>query len=427
MSRLFIAFGVVCIIAWVFFSVKSISAKKGSGKNAAILAAVFTGLSSILSFLIATGVIPLDSSKISVSNNTAPVTESNNYTDGDTNAESLTFLDFPFSETENTQGAEEAEKINNPTKETNDVPINLTDVILNLKGEIKKEDQEDSYSIHTDRSGTYRFEISGLNAEKKVSMCLKDVGGGEMFRNTWIENGEGITANDLEAGKTYYVIIQQATGFTPYTLIIGKQQQTIDINGSKSIGGEIVFTDQVNKYSFTPAICGTYRFEVEDLYAEKKISMFIIDEGGGVVIQNTWIENGEGITTDQLQAHHPYLILIQQAQGLSKYTLKIGYQTETKNVFADSVETDAITFRDQVNIYSFTPRTAKQYRFEINDVQCGKKVSMLISDQGGGNLEKNTWIENGEGISTEQLKVGEEYFIKIVYANGCTPYSLIIK
>ena len=427
MSRLFIAFGVVCIIAWVFFSVKSISAKKGSGKNAAILAAVFTGLSSILSFLIATGVIPLDSSKISVSNNTAPVTESNNYTDGDTNAESLTFLDFPFSETENTQGAEEAEKINNPTKETNDVPINLTDVILNLKGEIKKEDQEDSYSIHTDRSGTDRFEISGLNAEKKVSMCLKDVGGGEMFRNTWIENGEGITANDLEAGKTYYVIIQQATGFTPYTLIIGKQQQTIDINGSKSIGGEIVFTDQVNKYSFTPAICGTYRFEVEDLYAEKKISMFIIDEGGGVVIQNTWIENGEGITTDQLQAHHPYLILIQQAQGLSKYTLKIGYQTETKNVFADSVETDAITFRDQVNIYSFTPRTAKQYRFEINDVQCGKKVSMLISDQGGGNLEKNTWIENGEGISTEQLKVGEEYFIKIVYANGCTPYSLIIK
>lgn len=427
MSRLFIAFGVVCIIAWVFFSVKSISAKKGPGKNAAILAAVFTGLSSILSFLIATGVIPLDSSKISVSNNTAPVTESNNYTDGDTNAESLTFLDFPFSETENTQGAEEAEKINNPTKETNDVPINLTDVIFNLKGEIKKEDQEDSYSIHTDRSGTYRFEISGLNAEKKVSMCLKDVGGGEMFRNTWIENGEGITANDLEAGKTYYVIIQQATGFTPYTLIIGKQQQTIDINGSKSIGGEIVFTDQVNKYSFTPAICGTYRFEVEDLYAEKKISMFIIDEGGGVVIQNTWIENGEGITTDQLQAHHPYLILIQQAQGLSKYTLKIGYQTETKNVFADSVETDAITFRDQVNIYSFTPRTAKQYRFEINDVQCGKKVSMLISDQGGGNLEKNTWIENGEGISTEQLKVGEEYFIKIVYANGCTPYSLIIK
>lgn len=427
MSRLFIAFGVVCIIAWVFFSVKSISAKKGPGKNAAILAAVFTGLSSILSFLIATGVIPLDSSKISVSNNTAPVTESNNYTDGDTNAESLTFLDFPFSETENTQGAEEAEKINNPTKETNDVPINLTDVILNLKGEIKKEDQEDSYSIHTDRSGTYRFEISGLNAEKKVSMCLKDVGGGEMFRNTWIENGEGITANDLEAGKTYYVIIQQATGFTPYTLIIGKQQQTIDINGSKSIGGEIVFTDQVNKYSFTPAICGTYRFGVEDLYAEKKISMFIIDEGGGVVIQNTWIENGEGITTDQLQAHHPYLILIQQAQGLSKYTLKIGYQTETKNVFADSVETDAITFRDQVNIYSFTPRTAKQYRFEINDVQCGKKVSMLISDQGGGNLEKNTWIENGEGISTEQLKVGEEYFIKIVYANGCTPYSLIIK
>ena len=210
-------------------------------------------------------------------------------------------------------------------------------------------------------------------------------------------------------------------------MIIGKQQQTIDINGSKSIGGEIVFTDQVNKYSFTPAICGTYRFEVEDLYAEKKISMFIIDEGGGVVIQNTWIENGEGITTDQLQAHHPYLILIQQAQGLSKYTLKIGYQTETKNVFADSVETDAITFRDQVNIYSFTPRTAKQYRFEINDVQCGKKVSMLISDQGGGNLEKNTWIENGEGISTEQLKVGEEYFIKIVYANGCTPYSLIIK
>lgn len=427
MSRLFIAFGVVCIIAWVFFSVKSISAKKGPGKNAAILAAVFTGLSSILSFLIATDVIPLDSSKISVSNNTAPVTESNNYTDGDTNAESLTFLDFPFSETENTQGAEEAEKINNPTKETNDVPINLTDVILNLKGEIKKEDQEDSYSIHTDRSGTYRFEISGLNAEKKVSMCLKDVGGGEMLRNTWIENGEGITANDLEAGKTYYVIIQQETGFTPYTLIIGKQQQTIDINGSKSIGGEIVFTDQVNKYSFTPAICGTYRFEVEDLYAEKKISMFIIDEGGGVVIQNTWIENGEGITTDQLQAHHPYLILIQQAQGLSKYTLKIGYQTETKNVFADSVETDAITFRDQVNIYSFTPRTAKQYRFEINDVQCGKKVSMLISDQGGGNLEKNTWIENGEGISTEQLKVGEEYFIKIVYANGCTPYSLIIK
>ena len=427
----YIVLGIVFIIAFVFFSIISIVTESEKRKKASIAATIFSGFSSILSFLMAAQVIPVNlppepaisattSSIESVADNRTITTVDEEITDEQT--ETITLSDVLFSEHSYTEELPETVETG-----TTQVPVNSTGVILEYNGRITKENQEDSYPIFITKRGTYRFEISGLNAEKEISMYLKDGGGGEITRNTWIKNGSGITKSDLEAGKTYYVVIRQASGFSPYTLKIGTQQDTVDISGVDSIDGEIVFTDQVNKYSFSPTIEGTYRIEVNDLYAEKKISMYITDEGDGIVKQNTWIQNGDGITTDQLRAHHQYTILIKQAQGLSRYTLKIGYQTETKYIYDNSVEMGAITFKDQVNYYSFTPSLAKQYRFELNEIQSQKKVSLYISDQGGGTLEKNTWIGNGEGISTERLKAGEEYFIKVAYADGFTPYTLTVK
>lgn len=423
MRPLCIALCVIFLIISVGFSNKSKAAVSGPGKKASIIAAVFLGLFSLLSFLI--GVVPTkETPKIDESEPNATFYSSNSVDEKitDDSTERVTLSDVSFSDpayTEDSQGVVEVGTTRSPSKSTG--------VILEWNGIITKDDQEDSYPVFIDKSGTYRFEISDLNAEKEISMFLKDDGGGEITRKTWIGNGDGITRDDLKAGRRYYVVVQQASGYTPYTLKIGTQQDTVDINGADSIDGEIEFTDQVNKYSFCPTMDGTYRFEINDLYAEKRISMYITDEGDGLVKQNTWIQNGDGITTDQLRAHHQYTILIKQAQGLSRYTLKIGYQTETKYIYDNSVEMGAITFKDQVNYYSFTPSLAKQYRFELNEIQSQKKVSLYISDQGGGTLEKNTWIGNGEGISTERLKAGEEYFIKVAYADGFTPYTLTVK
>ena len=423
MRLLCIVLCVVFLIISVVFSIKSKAALSGPIKKAAIVAAVFLGLYSLLSFLI--DVIPTkDTLKIDESEPNATIHSSDSVDDNitDDSKERVTLFDVSFSDPAYTEDSQETVEIGATRS-----PSKSTGVILEWNGIITKDNQEDSYSVFIDKSGTYRFEISDLNAEKEISMYLKDDGGGEITRKTWIGNGDGITRDDLKAGRRYYVVVQQASGYTPYTLKIGTQQDTVDINGADSIDGKIEFTDQVNKYSFSPTINGTYRFEINDLYAEKRISMYITDEGDGIVKQNTWIQNGDGITTDQLRANHQYTILIKQAQGLSRYTLKIGYQTETKYIYDNSVEIGAITFKEQVNYYSFTPSIAKQYRFELSDIQSGKKVSMFISDHGGGDLETNTWIGNGEGISTERLKAGEEYFIKVAYADGFTPYTLTVE
>ena len=300
-------------------------------------------------------------------------------------------------------------------------------LICTYDGELSEEDEEISYSFVPLRSGTYRFEISGLYEEREISIYIFDAGDGLVAKREWIGNSGGITTRDLIPGQDYSILVKQEKGFSPYTLSICSQAETVSVNGAKRIIDSTVFTDQENKYQFTPELEGTYRFEINELYAEKQISMYIFDEGDGTVSKKEWIGNGNGITISSLQTKKPYTIVIKQAVGYSPYVLDIGYPNETRLLSENGSINGELTFTDQVDIYSFIPQKEGNYSFKVSNMQTGKEISMFIVDEGGGTVDRHEWIGNDSGVDTSQLQIDKQYYVKIVQEDGFTPYTLSVE
>lgn len=297
-------------------------------------------------------------------------------------------------------------------------------LISTYDGELSEEDDELSYSFVPLRSGIHRFEISGLYEERKVSIYIYDAGNGIVAKREWIGNLDGVTTGDLTPGQDYTVLVKQEEGLSSFTLSICSPAETVSVGNETHINDSIVFTGQENKYHFVPKIDGTYRFEINELYAEKQISMYIFDKGNGTVEKKEWIGNGNGITISSLQPNKPYTIVVKQEAGYSPYVLDIGYPNETKSLSDNGTVNGNLTFTDQVDIFSFIPQKEGIYSFKVSDIQTEKEISMFIVDEGNGVVDRHEWIGNDSGIETNRLQTYKQYYIKIVQVDGFTPYML---
>ena len=206
------------------------------------------------------------------------------------------------------------------------------------KGNITRDKQQDEYSFTPPRDGTYRFEFSGMYAQMKVNLYIRDAGGGLVALRKdgtggsgSISDGQGLTTDKLNAGQRYTVQVEHRAGHTPYTLSIGCPKPTVDISAYSSLSDSIEFTGQQNNYSFTPAAAGTYRFEFSDMYAQTQVNLYIRDAGGGLVaFRNHGIggvgslSNGGSLSTDKLNAGQCYTVQVEHRAGHTPYTLNIG-------------------------------------------------------------------------------------------------------
>lgn len=92
------------------------------------------------------------------------------------------------------------------------------------------------------------------------------------------------------------------------------------------------------------------------------------------------------LTIKDMQAGETYQVQVKQYTGLDSYTLSIGHQKETVDVTGYTVVKDSIEFKDQRNVYLFTPSITGRYRFEISDLTKGSdhEVNLLVYNSGGG-------------------------------------------
>lgn len=299
-------------------------------------------------------------------------------------------------------------------------------LLTQFQGEMENENQEDSFKYIPTRDGIYRFEITEMYAERQVHICICDSGGGTIEENNWIGNHDGITTRDLIPDNEYTIKVKQARNYSPYTLSVYSQAETVEVSGTKELKDEIIFTDQENMYSFVPQLDGRYRFEIDQLYAEKKLSLFILDEGKGTVKSETWIGNGEGITIDSLQTNQKYTIVVQQTKGFSPYCLKIGYPSVPKRLQIGEAVEDSIEFTDEIDTFIFIPPKDGVCSFTISGLQTDRKVSLFLTDEGGGTITSDTWLGNDQGIKTDQIHYGNTYYLKVEQSKGFSPYNVTV-
>lgn len=196
--------------------------------------------------------------------------------------------------------------------------------------------------------------------------------------------------------------------------------------------GLLTMEDQVDTYTFTPSVTGRYRFEISGLTegTDHKVNLIIKNAGDGIVDSTSYgITNGDGLTVNGMQVGETFQVQVKQYTGLDSYTLNIGNQKETLDVTGYTVVKDSVEYRDQSNVYIFTPPITGRYRFEISDLTKGSdhKVNLLVYNSGGGEEASTSYgIANGDGLTIASMQAGQTYEIQVRQYSGYDSYNLNI-
>lgn len=302
-----------------------------------------------------------------------------------------------------------------------------------FNGYLNVEKQVDTYSFTPNVTGRYRFEICGLTdgTNHKVNLVIKNSGGGVVGSTTYgITNDGGLTIDDMQAGETFQVQVKQFVGLDSYTLRVGNQKEKLDVTGYTTVKDSIEFKNQRNVYLFTPPITGKYRFEISGLAkgSNHRVNLSIYNSGGGEEKSTTYgVVNNDGITFEDMQAGQTYEVQICQYEGYDLYNLNIGYQKESVDISGYNIISDSIQYRNQKNIYFFTPTVTGRYRFEISNLTKGSnnKVNLYIYNSRGGEEAYTRYgIINGDGITHKDMQAGETYQIQVRQHEGYDIYNL---
>lgn len=190
------------------------------------------------------------------------------------------------------------------------------------------------------------------------------------------------------------------------------------------------FKDQRNVYLFTPPITGRYRFEISNLTkgSDHEVNLLVYNSGGGEEASTSYgIMNGDGLTIASMQAGQTYEIQIRQYSGIDSYNLNIGYQKDSLDITGFNIIADSIQYRDQKNIYFFTPTVTGRYRFEISNLAKGSsnEVNLYVWNSRGGEEGSTSYgIMNGEGLTIKDMQAGETYQIQVRQYSGYDMYNL---
>lgn len=299
--------------------------------------------------------------------------------------------------------------------------------ITEIKDSIEFTDQRNVYSFTAPRDGRYRFELSEITNGCAVELYVFNSLGESLGSDTYCTNGEGVTLKSLKAKEEYTINVRYASGYSGYTLSIGNQKATVDLTGFTKVNDSIEYTDQRNVYTFTPPEDGRYRLEIEGLKSGCAVELYVFNYLDEVVNSDTYCTNGEGVTLKDLKASETYEIQVRQSSGKCPYILNIGYQKSTIGVGSNMEVSDSIEYTDQRNVYIFTAKKSGSHTFTISGLSSGCAVELYAFNNLGETVKSDTYCTNDEGITIENISVGETYEIQVRQSSGLSDYKLSIE
>lgn len=185
-----------------------------------------------------------------------------------------------------------------------------------------------------------------------------------------------------------------------------------DISDQYSVVGKISYEGQVDKYSYTAQVSGTYRFDTD------------LSSGGGVIVEISG-ENGNSIKwgydalTIDLESEKNYILSIEYRNGECDYKLNIGEPISITDITNNSSVVGSIKYKDQKDRYYYTAQVSGTYRFST-DLSSGGSAYVRISGQNGNSIK---W---GYDALTIDLESGKTYILSIEYRDGKCDYEIDI-
>ena len=197
------------------------------------------------------------------------------------------------------------------------VPNKIKDVQEDkITGEIKYNDQTDTFNYTTPRTGVYRFDFEIDDVNNEYDFKIFDEKREEIV-NTYSSN-EGKTV-ELQKGKKYEIQIGQNTGFAKYAIQIHIPNKVYTINNNV-ISGSISYIDQQNVYYYTPKRTGTYGFSFGINNAENSYRISLFDSKNEVIF-DTYSSNE--CKEVELKKNQKYRLHVNYSRGFEKYKISI--------------------------------------------------------------------------------------------------------
>lgn len=145
------------------------------------------------------------------------------------------------------------------------------------------------------------------------------------------------------------------------------EPEPVDLTETLSAMGELSFSDQINRYKFTPKESGRYKLILQDV-AEDFSPRFNLYSSDGDKIQPHFqyvYENGGGVYDDLIEGEE-YTLEIIQFVGFSTYQLQIYPQTEALDLTNTFSATNRFDFSHQMHKYIFTAPADGTYTFCVD-------------------------------------------------------------
>ena len=281
-----------------------------------------------------------------------------------------------------------------------------------LHDQIAFENQENLYTFIAPRTGRYRFELTEVNANTRITMQMWD-----KLDNLVMTDSSHGSSVELKAGEVYRLKAKQYRNLGSYTMRIYFPKESTNITGYGIINDKVEFNDQINAYTFTAPHTGKYHFNLTETNANVRISMQMWDKLDNLVMSNS--SHGASV---ELKAGETYRLHIKQYREKGSYKLLVGYQKKSVDISKYDIVYDSVTYEGQQNIYYFTPSETRKYQFTIANPQSNCYFLISTYDE-----HENTVFTTRSTTTQASLEANKTYKIQIQQSTGYDSYSLSIQ
>ncbi len=295
--------------------------------------------------------------------------------------------------------------------------------LTKVSDSIQYTDQENNYLFSPSASGTYRFEYSDVPDGTDLRLYVFNSGWETIKSDYDMDNGDGLTLT-LEAGKSYYIRTKQYRSLGSYSLIIGRQKDTVDVTSYTMLSDSIQYTEQRNNYRLVAGVAGTYRFEFANIPDGTDLRLYVYNSGWETIKSDYDMDTGDGLTVSLSEGQEIY-ITVSQYRSLGSYSLVLGAPKPTVEISDVDQISDSVQYTEQRNVYLFEAKTAGKYSFTFSSVPDGVDYRMQIYNSGWESIKSDYDMDSGDGLSLD-LSQGQKVYVCVSQYRGTGGYSMIV-
>lgn len=188
----------------------------------------------------------------------------------------------------------------------------------------------------------------------------------------------------------------------------------------------IMVAAEKTTYSLTPSSTVVYSFWVTGLYNGNTLKMYIKDDLGQSILEDTNLANEEYCGRVILQAGKTYIVEVVTRTCVKpgQFQLNIGCQGAVSDISDNSAVVDSMDFSMQTNRYTFTPGVDGIYRMWLSGMTSGFSVDVSVYDVLGYSVLYAPDCGNDAQLALHNLVAGQQYTIEVTYRSGSGAYTL---